>query len=429
MKGSHEMKRHSRGHEAGQTILIAALAMIPLLIMVGLVIDGGFAYASQRRNQNAMDAAANAGAVLVMENLPFTLTGQTPPRTDADVEGAVVTVAGSNGVLSGDVEAWYTDWQGNRITDSLTGDFIRVGSLAAGAFPPTAVANGGTASANAAGVEAIGSMTFDTFFAQVAGFNNLSTGARATAVTGTAPGICAATEDCGFIPLTFPTSLTSCDGTNHQQWGSGGAYTTTTNLVAATEVIIPLCSTEPGSVGWLDILPHQGLCPGNGAAYLACYIDNPNNPELDLPIWVDAQTGNTNSVQVQNELNDLTGPTVGVYEPGLDKIVTIPLYDCVDNNIPQVHPGPPCPNPPVTSVGTNTSYRIIALAAMALDKAYIQGNNPECNQAPGSPFAGGNGSTGCIKGWLTQISGPGEVGEPPPPGGVVGSQFRVQLIK
>jgi hypothetical protein len=328
------------------------------------------------------------------------------------------------------VEAWYTDWQGTRITDSATGDFIRVGSLAPGAFPPSAVANGGTASADAAGVEAIGSMTFTTFFAQIAGFNNLSTGARATAVTGPAPGICAATDDCGFIPLTFPTSLTSCDGTNHQEWGSGGAYTTTTNLVAATEVIIPLCSTEPGSVGWLDILPQQTLCPGVGAAYLACYINNPNNPELDLPIWVDAQTGNTNSVQVQDALNLLTGPNVGVYEPGLDKIVTVPLYECVDNDIPQdADPVPDCPDPPVDSVGTNTSYRIVALAAMALDKAYIQANNPECNELPGSPFVGGNGSTGCIKGWLTQVSGPGEVGPPPPPGGVVGSQFRVQLIK
>ena len=79
-----------------------------------------------------------------------------------------------------------------------------------------------------------------------------------------------------------------------------------------------------------------------------------------IPIWVDAQTGNTNSVQVQDALNLLTGPTVGLYEPGLDKIVTIPLYECVDNNIPQVHPGPLCPTPPVTSVGTNTSYRIVA---------------------------------------------------------------------
>ena len=58
---------------------------------------------------------------------------------------------------------------------------------------------------------------------------------------------------------------------------------------------------------------------------------------------------------------------------------------------------------------------------MALDKAYIQAPNPECNQTPGSPFVGGNGSTGCIEGWLTQVSGPGEVGPPPPPGSVVGS--------
>src|SRR5512134_424236 len=105
-------RRRSDRRDAGQTILVAALAMIPLLIMVGLVIDGGFAYASQRRSQNAMDAAANAGAVLLMENLPYSLTGQATPRTDLDVEGAVVAVAGSNGVESGNVEGWYTDIQG-----------------------------------------------------------------------------------------------------------------------------------------------------------------------------------------------------------------------------------------------------------------------------------------------------------------------------
>ena len=417
------MNRQSRERQAGQTLLIAALAMIPLLIMVGLVIDGGFAYASQRRNQNAMDAAANAGAVLLMENLPYSLTGQALPRTDQDVEGAVVTVAGSNGVESGDVEAWYTDITGNRILDG-TGAEIKVGSL--GAVPPPSTAYG---------VEAVGSMTFDTFFAGIAGFNNLSTGARATAVTGTAPGVCSANESCGFIPLTFPTILTDCDGTNHQLWGSGGDYPTVTTpnvdpisgLPTDNEIIMPLCSTEPGSVGWLNILPTQPACNGNGAAYLACYINNPNNPHLDLPVWVDAVTGNTNSVLVQDALNQLTGPTVGVYEPGLDKIVTIPLYECVDNNIPQnANPVPGCPNPPVTSVGTNTSYRVIALGAMILDKAYIQANNPECKVAPGSPLVTGNGATGCIKGWLTQISGAGEVGMPGPEPGHV---FRVQLIK
>jgi len=412
------MKRNSRGHEAGQTLLIAALAMVPLLIMVGLVIDGGFAYASQRRNQNAMDAAANAGAVLLMENLPFSLNGQPLPRTDADVAAAVVTVAGSNGVLSGDVEAWYTDWQGTRITDSATGNEIQVGSLAPLSFPPAA----------ASGVEAIGSMTFTTFFAQIAGFNNLSTGARATAVTGPSTGICAASSDCGFIPVTFPTSLTWCDGNNKQDWGSGGSYEIVTNPTFDNEVTIPLCGTEAGSVGWLDILPNQSLCPGNGAAYLACYIENPNNPDLDLPVWVDAQTGNVNSDQVQDALDTFTGPTVGLYEPGLDKTVIVPLYDCVEDNIPQPSHTHPCPTPPQDSVGTHTSYRVVAIGAFIFDAAYINGTGAECHEEPGLDPSG-NGATGCLKGWLTQISGPGEVGPPPLPGGVVGSSFRVQLIK
>ena len=80
--------------------------------------------------------------------------------------------------------------------------------------------------------------------------------------------------------------------------------------------------------------------PGNGAADLACYISEPENPELDIPVWVDAQTGNINSVQVQAALDNLTGPTVGLYEPGLDKIVTVPLYDCVEDDVPKPSPQP-----------------------------------------------------------------------------------------
>ena len=237
----------NRGREAGQTILVAALAMVALLTMVGLIVDGGFALANQRRNQNAVDAAANAGAVLLMENLPFGLSGQPQPRTDADVDSAVVATAVANGVDAATVVAYYTNWEGDQDIDSdpVTPP-VEVGSLGAGAYPPP----------EAFGVEAEGSMTFGTFFAGIAGFTNLSTAARATAVTGTAPGICSASEDCGFIPVTFPTSLTWCDGSNKQDWGSGGPYSTTTNPVFANEITIPLCGTEAGSVGWLDILPN-----------------------------------------------------------------------------------------------------------------------------------------------------------------------------
>ena len=108
--------------------------MVPLLIMVGLIVDGGFALANQRRNQNAVDAAANAGAVLLMENLPFGLTGQPQPRTDADVDSAVVTTAVTNGVDAATVVAYYTDIEGD--ADSMPPGRT-VGSLGAGAPPPT----------------------------------------------------------------------------------------------------------------------------------------------------------------------------------------------------------------------------------------------------------------------------------------------------
>ena len=44
----------------------------------------------------------------------------------------------------------------------------------------------------------------------------------------------------------------------------------------------------------------------------------------------------------------------------------------------------------------------MAIGNFVLDQAYIQSNNPECNEAPGNPFVGGNGSTGCLKGWFVE---------------------------
>jgi hypothetical protein len=391
--------------------VVVALALIPLLTMTGLVIDGGYAFTQQRRTQNAMDAAANAGAVVMVQNLPFRVRGQAQPRTDTEVYDEIVAVANSNGVTDTLPTAVYTDIDGN----PLAGPVV-VGSL--GSVPPPA---------DAYGVEVAGSIPFGTFFAGVAGFSGFTASAKAAAVTGAITSICPSTESCGFIPVTFPTALTTCDGTGAQTaWGSGGAYALTDNPVAATEVIIPLCGTANGTVGWLNIEPDNASCNGEGAAELACNIVSPVRQGLPLPIWIDAYTGNINSSGVQDALNTFTGPTVGLYEPGLDKIVQIPLYDCIANNIPQVSPGPACPTPPLVGVGTNTSYRIVAIGAMILDKAYIQANNPECNQTPGGPPAGGNGSTGCLKGWLTQIVTTGTVGIPTSPDGTV---WGVQLVR
>lgn len=51
-----------RGRERGQVLVIFALALVALVAMVGLVLDGGSAFAQRRDQQNAADLAALAGA-------------------------------------------------------------------------------------------------------------------------------------------------------------------------------------------------------------------------------------------------------------------------------------------------------------------------------------------------------------------------------
>ena len=77
----------SRGHESerGQVLVIVALSLVVLVAMVGIVIDGGFAWGKQRETQNASDAAAEAGAVVMAQRL----AGVSPSKTDTDVATAV----------------------------------------------------------------------------------------------------------------------------------------------------------------------------------------------------------------------------------------------------------------------------------------------------------------------------------------------------
>jgi len=50
------------GNERGATLVWAVLALLVLLAMLALVLDGSYAYGQRRRMQNAADAAALAGA-------------------------------------------------------------------------------------------------------------------------------------------------------------------------------------------------------------------------------------------------------------------------------------------------------------------------------------------------------------------------------
>ncbi len=97
--------RTDRGREHGQIIVIFALALVAIIGMVGLVIDGGGAFAQRRNEQKVADLAAVAGANAFMNAGTNTLAARSSAANAGaqaaasrngythGTGGAVVTVA------------------------------------------------------------------------------------------------------------------------------------------------------------------------------------------------------------------------------------------------------------------------------------------------------------------------------------------------
>jgi Flp pilus assembly protein TadG len=77
--------------QAGQILVLFTLALVVIIAMVGLVIDGGSAYAQRRDQQNVADLAALAGATAFLNT-----TGNVATKTAA-AEAAAAGLATENG--------------------------------------------------------------------------------------------------------------------------------------------------------------------------------------------------------------------------------------------------------------------------------------------------------------------------------------------
>lgn len=359
--------RHGRSRERGQVLALVALALVAMLAVTALVIDGGNAFAQQRGTQNAADAASLAGATVMVQNI----AGVT--KLDSDVYAAITAKMNENKATFD--SANYVDWN-FAVLSPVTNT---------GAAIPAA----------AAGVAVHGSRAFSTYMAGIAGLNSLATGADATAVAGTLKGICAADVGCALVPVTFSVNISDCTGNGNIVIGSTiwplvGIDTAKADKgVGAYEAIVPLCKVGPGGVGWLDICPS-----GN----LSQQITTGCNVSFDIPTWIHTNPGNPNNVE--GEMNTY-----------IDKVILLPLFDGTCRSIPASGLLPDCTNP---GNGNNLYFHIPKFTAFLLDRAYIQGNNgPACNSAPGitvTPPAGGNGGTSCLKGWFVRYITQGPVG-------------------
>ena len=202
--------------------------------------------------------------------------------------------------------------------------------------------------------------------------------------------ICSADDGCGAMPVTFSIPITSCDGSSRPlrigvDWPLVGLDIARADSSGTYESIVPLCKNGPGGVGWLDM----------GCGNLRQSITDPCNASFDIPTWLHTEPGNANNVD--SAVNSYAG-----------QVILIPMFDSTCRDIPSTGLPADCTDP---GSGDNIYYHIPRFAEFLLDHAYIQGNgDPECNQHPGSPLAGGNGGTSCFKGWFVRYIMQGKVG-------------------
>ena len=76
----------SRDNERGQILVIVAGGVITLLLLAGLVLDGGIAFLNQRDGQNAADTGSMAGARLIAEHYTDPLVSYTSAEVYAGVQ-------------------------------------------------------------------------------------------------------------------------------------------------------------------------------------------------------------------------------------------------------------------------------------------------------------------------------------------------------
>jgi hypothetical protein len=377
----------------GQIIVIVAIAMVAMLGAVALVIDGGNAYAQQRKTQNGVDATAESGATQLARWMVGVFDSSPTPAAAADaaVQNAVNASATAN--LLATVESVdYTDRAG-----------AILGPVGTGTIP-----------ANTQGVRIGGSRNVDTYVGGVIGIKNWKASAEATAITGFA-------EDSGLgglVPLTFPILLTECQsggGSNKIFFPDDGITDPPDNPPFGTSwpfgpnnrIAIPLCSNGPGNVGWID---WDG--GGGGVAQLTRWITGVDkNPSITTPHWYEVtETGGKTALDAPMDTLEGHDITIPIFHAEADN----PSTPQNEELIGTCDAAPAMPRNLISDcapadIGANGQgwYFLETFATFHLEHSYIQGSHQaECNDpalvSTASPSGAKNPENNCLIGYFKE---------------------------
>jgi hypothetical protein len=268
--------------ESGQSILIIALSVLAILALIALVVDVGNAYAHRRKVQNAVDAAALAGA----RKLAFR---EEETVRHIQVLQEIGDFAEANGVSRDDIEANFIKANGEWVAtiDNL----------------PVVVPN----AQKAQGVSVKGYLPFPTYFAHILGFPTMEVNADAQAYVVGAP----CSGDCLF-PIVLSQDTFADDPHGEP-------------VVDKTYVLWVDDLVTPGNFGWAYWVDGDGKLrgePPQGPEVTSLepnLLDNCRSGAWQADEWVHGDNG----VNFQPVL-DLLEDYVAADEP---VTVKIPIYD------------------------------------------------------------------------------------------------------
>lgn len=285
----------------GQILILFAIALTAILLMVGVVIDGGYGLVQSRAAQNASDFAALAGARVVAEKW----AGDTVNGTDVNVKDAIVKSLQVNGAAAPTFGSpngpFYINSGGN--TAGWVGDF------GDGAIPSSAV-----------GVHLSSSRSWRPFFLGLAGIDSWTASAGATAKGGYAAGGPSGGVFPAGIPLAFFNGRHTCAGPETTNLNGPGACD-------PQHFYSDGSLNVPGGFGWLKFgCPGYGLgqtgdgCD-NSKGFLQTEIDGPNSfgccTQVGLPGSDDkigSLPGEKASASCEDYINSKVVVTIAVWD-------------------------------------------------------------------------------------------------------------------
>jgi hypothetical protein len=269
--------RVTRQGERGQILAIVAGGITALLLLAGLVLDGGIAFFNRRDAQNLADTASLAGTRIVQEHY---MDPSSANDTQSDVYAAVQGSLTNNGCASA-----------AGVPCTWTAFFVRGGTT--GPVDQDDVSNDSTTlPSNTQGVHVYVNRQPGAFLVRLAGIANWNITAEAMGYVRSAqvgpPG--------KLLPIALKQDTTP------GSYNPGQQYDLTDGKDA------------PGGFGYLS---WDG---SNSAGALADAICDPNNPAFTMPTSFPADPGKTNADDVRACLDKwiTSGETV-----------LIPIYDVV----------------------------------------------------------------------------------------------------